>query len=97
MRREFTANVSHELKTPLTSISGYAELMKSGIVQPEDIPEFANRIYKEARHLINLIDDVIRISRLDEKNVQLPFEEIDLLELATETVSRLSSLRSRNR
>ena len=92
MRREFTANVSHELKTPLTSISGYAELMKNGMVQPEDIPEFANRIYKEARHLINLIDDVIRISRLDEKNVQLPFEEIDLLELATETVSRLSSL-----
>ncbi|ODM26415.1 sensor histidine kinase [Acetivibrio mesophilus] len=92
MRREFTANVSHELKTPLTSISGYAELMKSGMVQPEDIPEFANRIYNEARHLINLIDDVIRISRLDEKNIQLPFEEIDLLELATETVSRLSSL-----
>lgn len=92
MRREFTANVSHELKTPLTSISGYAELMKSGMVQPEDIPEFANRIYKEARHLINLIDDVIRISRLDEKNIQLPFEEIDLLELAEETVGRLSSL-----
>ena len=92
MRREFTANVSHELKTPLTSISGYAELMKSGMVKPEDISEFSDRIYNEARHLINLIDDVIRISRLDEKNIQLPFEEIDLLELATETVSRLSSL-----
>ncbi|MFU0832528.1 MAG: histidine kinase [Oscillospiraceae bacterium] len=90
MRREFAANVSHELKTPLTSISGYAELMKNGMVQPENIVEFSNRIYNEARHLINLIDDVIRISRLDEKNIQLPFEEIDLLELAKETVSRLS-------
>lgn len=92
MRREFTANVSHELKTPLTSISGYAELMKSGMVQPEDMAEFAGRIYNEARHLINLIDDVIRISRLDEKNVNMPFEEIDLLELAKETAGRLSSL-----
>lgn len=92
MRREFTANVSHELKTPLTSISGYAELMKSGMVRPEDMAEFAGRIYDEARHLINLIDDVIRISRLDEKNVKMPFEEIDLLELAKETAGRLSSL-----
>jgi len=92
MRREFTANVSHELKTPLTSILGYAELMKNGMVQPQDITEFSGRIYNEAKHLINLIEDVIRISRLDEKNIQLPFEEIDLLELAKETVSRLSSV-----
>ena len=92
MRREFTANVSHELKTPLTAISGYAELMKNGMVQPEDMAEFADRIYTEARHLINLIEDVIRISRLDEKNANLPFEEIDLLKLAEETVQRLASL-----
>ncbi|HOB37114.1 MAG TPA: ATP-binding protein [Candidatus Avimonas sp.] len=67
------------------------------MVQPEDIAEFSNRIYNEARHLINLIDDVIRISRLDEKNVQLPFEEIDLLELAKETVGRLASLAQQKR
>lgn len=97
MRREFAANVSHELKTPLTSILGYAELMKSGMVKPEDISEFSDRIYNEARHLIDLIEDVIRISRLDEKNVQLPFEEIDLLELAKETVGRLSSLAQQKR
>ncbi|HEY8349492.1 MAG TPA: ATP-binding protein [Clostridia bacterium] len=92
MRREFTANVSHELKTPLTSISGYAELMKNGMVRPEDIPGFAERIWNEARHLIDIIDDVIRISRLDEKNVQIPFEEVDLLELAEETAARLAPL-----
>lgn len=92
IRREFTANVSHELKTPLTAISGYAELMKSGMVRAEDIAEFSERIYNEAKYLINLIDDIIRISRLDEKNVNLPYEEIDLLELAEEIAERLSSL-----
>jgi len=71
--------------------------MKSGMVKPEDISEFFRRIYNEARHLIDLIEDVIRISRLDEKNVQLPFEEIDLLELAKETVGRLSSLAQQKR
>ena len=89
MRREFTANVSHELKTPLTSILGYAELMKSGMARPEDIAGFSGRIYSEAKRLLYLIDDVIRISRLDEKNVNLPFEEIDLFELAAETAGRL--------
>lgn len=97
MRREFTANVSHELKTPLTSISGYAELMKNGMVRPEDIPVFAGHIWNEARHLIDIIDDVIRISRLDEKNVQIPFEEVDLLELAEETAARLAPLAEQKR
>ncbi|MGI6152152.1 MAG: ATP-binding protein, partial [Christensenellales bacterium] len=92
MRREFTANVSHELKTPLTSILGYAELIHNGMVQPKDMQEFSHRICIEARHLIDLVEDIIRISRLDEKQVQHSFEEVDLLELAEETVGRLSSL-----
>ncbi|MDD3074271.1 MAG: ATP-binding protein [Eubacteriales bacterium] len=92
LRREFSANVSHELKTPLTSILGYAELMKNGMVRPEDIPVSSERIYNEARHLISLIEDIIQISRLDEKNVQLSFEDIDLLELAQEAAGRLTAL-----
>lgn len=92
IRREFSANVSHELKTPLTSISGYAELIKTGMVKPEDTIMFAERIYDEAKHLIRLVEDIIQISKLDEKNVQLPFEDVDLHELADETVKRLSSL-----
>jgi two-component system phosphate regulon sensor histidine kinase PhoR len=90
MRREFSANVSHELKTPLTSISGYAELMKNGMVKDEDIIVFSDRIYNEARHLIRLVEDTIQISRLDEKNIQLPFEQIDLLELAQDVAGRLA-------
>ena len=92
LRREFSANVSHELKTPLTSILGYAELMKNCMVRPEDIPVSSERIYNEARHLISLVEDIIQISRLDEKNVQLSFEDIDLLELAQEAVGRLTAL-----
>ena len=90
MRREFSANVSHELKTPLTSISGYAELMKNGMVKPQDISKFSERIYNEARHLISLIEDTIQISRLDEKNISLPFEEVDLFKLVQETSKRLA-------
>ncbi|MGI6527516.1 MAG: ATP-binding protein [Caldicoprobacterales bacterium] len=92
IRREFSANVSHELKTPLTSISGYAELMKSGMVNAGDIAVFAERIYNEARHLIHLIDNIMQISKLDEKSLKLPLENIDLLELAQKTVGRLSDL-----
>ena len=66
MRKEFSANVSHELKTPLTSISGYAEIMKNGLVRPQDMQNFAERIYKEARRLISLVEDIIKISKLDE-------------------------------
>lgn len=92
MRREFSANVSHELKTPLTSIQGYAELMKNGMVKPEDIPVFSERVYNEARHLINLVEDTIELSRLDEKNVQFPVEKVDLLALAREAAERLAPL-----
>ena len=66
IRQEFSANVSHELRTPLTSISGYAEIMKNGIVKDRDIPAFADRIYKEAQRMIALIEDIMRLSKLDE-------------------------------
>ena len=92
MRKEFSANVSHELKTPLTSISGYAEIMKNGMVRPEDIPVFSERIYKEARRLITLVEDIIKLSRLDEESVELEKEEVDLYDLTREIVSRLSHL-----
>lgn len=90
MRKEFSANVSHELKTPLTSISGYAEIMKNGLVRPEDIPKFSDRIYKEARRLITLIEDIIKLSKLDEESVELEKEDVDLYALCREIVSRLS-------
>lgn len=90
MRKEFSANVSHELKTPLTSISGYAEIMKNGMVRPVDIPVFSERIYKEARRLITLVEDIIKLSKLDEESVELEREEVDLYGLVREVVSRLS-------
>ena len=71
MRKEFSANVSHELKTPLTTISGYAELMKDGLVKPEDMPRFSATIYDEARRLISMIEGIIKLSRLDENRVEL--------------------------
>ncbi len=90
MRKEFSANVSHELKTPLTSISGYAEIMKNGMVRPQDIPLFSERIYKEARRLITLVEDIIKLSKLDEESVELEKQEVDLYELTREIISRLS-------
>ncbi len=90
MRKEFSANVSHELKTPLTSISGYAEIMKSGLVKTEDMTVFSERIYNEASRLIVLIEDIIRLSRLDEKSVEFEKEQVDLFALAREICSRLS-------
>lgn len=92
LRREFSANVSHELKSPLTSILGYAELMLTGMVQPEDQAALIDRIYNEARHLLRLVEDTINLSRLDEKDVQLPVEEIDLFALAQEVADRLAPL-----
>lgn len=65
MRREFTANVSHELKTPLTSISGYAELIETGMAKPADVPTFAARIHKEAQRMIALVSDILQLSELD--------------------------------
>ena len=90
MRKEFSANVSHELKTPLTSISGYAEIMKNGMVRPADIPLFSERIYKEARRLITLVEDIIKLSKLDEESIELEKEEVDLYDLTREVISRLA-------
>ena len=81
MRREFSANVSHELKTPLQGIIGSAELLESGMVKQEDTPRFIGHIRKEASRLVNLIEDIIRLSQLDE-GVQLPTEQVDMLALA---------------
>lgn len=90
MRREFSANVSHELKTPLTSISGYAEIMMNGMVRPEDIKAFSERIYKEASRMISLVGDIIRLSKLDEGSVEFEKEDIELYALAREICSRLA-------
>ena len=81
MRREFSANVSHELKTPLQGIIGSAELLESGMVKPEDTSRFVGHIRKEASRLVNLIEDIIRLSQLDE-GVELPAEQVDMLTLA---------------
>ena len=81
MRREFSANVSHELKTPLQGIMGSAELMENGLVKPEDTPRFVGHIRKEAARLVNLIEDIIRLSQLDE-GVELSTEQVDMLQLA---------------
>lgn len=90
MRKEFSANVSHELKTPLTSISGYAEIMKDGLVRPEDMKTFSERIYNEASRLIILIEDIIKLSKLDEGEVELEKEDVDLYLLTREVISRLA-------
>ena len=90
MRKEFSANVSHELKTPLTSISGYAEIMMNGMVRPEDTNKFSERIYNEARRLITLVEDIIKLSKLDEGGVELEKEDVDLYALTREIVSRLA-------
>lgn len=87
-RREFTANVSHELKTPLQGIIGSAELIENGMVKPEDMPRFIGHIRKEASRLVTLIEDIIRLSQLDEGR-QMPSEQVDLFELAGEVKSVL--------
>ena len=89
MRREFSANVSHELKTPLTSISGFAELLAEGIVSGDKVPEFAKDIYKESQRLISLVDDIIKLSKLDENAVDPKKEGIDLKELAMDVAENL--------
>lgn len=90
MRREFTGNVSHELKTPLMSISGYAELIMNNMVSAERIPEFAGRIHQEANRLSTLVADILKLSRLDEQEDQLPMEEeVDLWMIANDVGRRL--------
>ena len=94
-RREFTANVSHELKTPLHAISGYAELMKSGLVRPEDMPGFAGNIYTEAQRLIRLVEDILKLSRLDE-GADGKRENLDLYDLVCQTLDEMKHYTSRN-
>lgn len=89
LRREFTSNVSHELKTPLTSISGFAEIMKSGGTSEETVMDFSKSIYDEAQRLISLVSDIIKISELDEGYVRFEKESVDLYELSEEIVERL--------
>lgn len=89
MRVEFTANVSHELKTPLTSISGYAELIESGMAQGEQAKTFAAEIHKSANRLLTLINDIIRLSQMDAPMPDLKFEPVDLAQIATNTFEQL--------
>ena len=89
MRQEFTANVSHELKTPLTSISGYAEMIENGMVKESDVQRFAGTIRKEAARLLSLISDIIRLSQLDEEQTPQAMAPVDLNALAAECVESL--------
>lgn len=89
LRREFTSNVSHELKTPLTSISGIAEIIMNGIVKPEDVSGFAKNIYEEAGRLIGLVNDIIFLSRLDEETASYVVEDMNLLAMAKQVKERL--------
>lgn len=91
IRREFSANVSHELKTPLTSISGYAELIKTGIVKPCDIVPFAENIYNETSYLIDLIEDIIKLSKLDEGVGNFEFSPVNLKIILENIISRLEN------
>lgn len=91
MRREFTANVSHELKTPLTSISGFAEIMRDGLVKKEDISNFSGKIYNEAQRLIVLVEDIIKLSRLEAEEVGIEKELIDLYDICAEEISHLKA------
>ena len=94
LRREFTANVSHELRTPLTAISGIAEIMKNGLVKQADVPSFAADIYSEAQRLIALVQDIIRLSQLDEGGPALEKQRVDLLALSQTVSKRLASTAS---
>ena len=98
LRREFTANVSHELKTPLTSISGFAEIIRDGMVKPEDIPRFAGNIYKEAQRLISLVNDILKLSHLEDIDERPDAErtQVGLHELCEEIAGRLSIAAEKN-
>ncbi len=92
LRREFTANVSHELKTPLTSISGFAEILRDGMVKPEDVSQFAGRIHNESKRMITLVEDILELSRLDEPQVTEQREAVDMQQLVRTTVNHLQPL-----
>jgi len=91
LRQQFTANVSHELKTPLTSISGFAEIIKAGGVDENTVKDFASSIYDESQRMITLVNDIIKLSKLDEKSICLEKEEINLTQMCTEIITVLSS------
>lgn len=91
LRREFTANVSHELKTPLTSILGTAEILQNGLVKPEDVSHFAGNIHREAGRLIGLVNNIIKLSRLDEGGPTTTWENVDLYQTAKSALDRLSA------
>lgn len=95
LRREFSANVSHELKTPLTSISGFAEIMQGGLVKNEDIPKFAGRIYKESQRLLQLVEDVIQISQLDEEKTSYVWEPVDVYQVCKNAFESLKEKEKR--
>lgn len=90
MRKEFTANVSHELKTPLSSIMGISEIIGDGIVEPEDIKYFAGKIYSESNRLLTLIQDIIELSKLDEGQLKRKFEDVNLKDVCNEVIIKLS-------
>ena len=92
LRREFSANVSHELKTPLTSISGFAEIIQDGFVKDEDIKKFAGRIYKEAQRLIRLVEDTIKVSQLDEDVNPYEWEQVDLYGVVKDVCNNLKGI-----
>ena len=92
LRQEFTSNVSHELKTPLTSISGFAEMMKSGGMPEETVMDFSKSIYDEAQRLITLVSDIMKISELDEGTVPFAKESVDIFELSKDIVKRLTPI-----
>jgi two-component system phosphate regulon sensor histidine kinase PhoR len=96
-RREYTANVSHELKTPLTSISGFAELMMDGSVPKSMVKEFSRSIYDEASRLITLVNDIIRLSQLDDKTVEYDWEDVDLYAVARENIRVLQASAGRKK
>lgn len=97
LRREFSANVSHELMTPLTSISGYAEIIKSGLVKEKDIQAFSGKVYDEAQRLIALLEDTIKISQLDEGQVPYGRENIDLYQLTKKICTSLQDKADKNK
>ena len=90
LRKEFSANVSHELKTPLMSISGYAELIENGLVQENDIPEFAARIHQEANRLTDLVRDIIQLSRLEDGTQSFPKEKVNIYEMTQDIMRDLT-------
>ena len=90
IRREFTANVSHELKTPLHTISGCSELLANGMVKPDDIGQFAEKIYTETKRLIKLVEDIIKLSHLDEGALDMNFEKINIYQMAKDVLKSIA-------